>query len=285
MKNEWKVAQTLSDMLLFENQIPFFVVFELLKLKRDKSDAATLLKELLELVKNCYMNQVHKLTLIHALPSCKYNPENLPKHLLEVVHSCCMPTNITTTDEDFTGFVSKQMKTATELEQYGVSFKKSGKVHSVFDMDFNRGIMKIRCFRIDDFTETLLRNMIAYEQHYDLAIKYFSDFVLFMSHLIHTPEDAKLVCGSGIIVNFQATGMEQLFSELRLGINTSTTSTLATLSGVINNVNQYCEMPWNNWMRMLRQDLVNSAWKPILANAGVISISLGIAVYIKTLVK
>nr|GLL43650.1 putative UPF0481 protein At3g02645 [Ipomoea trifida] len=284
MENERKVAQTLKDMLLLENQIPFFVLFELHKLKQDKGDDVAFLKELIELVKNCYESQVRKLTQ-PLLPN-KYKPQSLPKHLLEVVHSLCIPTNTTRSDEydEECGLVLQQINTATELEKDGVSFQKIEEVHrSLFDIDFNWGTMKIRCFRIDDFTETFLRNMIAYEQHSDLAFKYFTDFVLFMSHLIHTPEDAKLLCGKGIIANFQTTDdKEKFFSQLLVGVDTSSTSTLSTLSGVINKVSQHCEKTLEKWMGMLRQYLTNSPWTPIIGIVAVIAALVTIVHYIKS---
>nr|GMC85621.1 UPF0481 protein At3g47200-like [Ipomoea batatas] len=286
MEKERKVAQTLNDMLLLENQIPFFVLFELHKLKQDKGDDVALLKELIELVKNCYGSQVRKLTQ-PLLPN-KYKPQSLPKHLLEVVHSLCIPTNTTRSDEydEEYGVVLQQINTATELKNVGVSFQKIEEVdRSLFGIDFNWwGTMKIRCFRIDDFTETFLRNMIAYEQHSDLvAFKYFTDFVLFMSHLIHTPEDAKLLCGKGIIANFKTTDdKEKVFSQLLVGVDTSSTSTLSTLSGVINKVSQHCEKPLKILIGMSRQYLTDSPLAPILSIVAVIAALVTVVHYIKS---
>nr|GMD77287.1 UPF0481 protein At3g47200-like [Ipomoea batatas] len=298
MEKERNIVQTLKDMLLFENQIPFFVLFELHKLKQDKGDDAELLMELIELVKNCYESQVRKLT--QPLLPCKYTPEKLPKHLLEVVHSLCVPTRSVPTrrsDEYCGGLVLQQIKTATELKNDGVSFKKNGQIHtatglekygirfnntgelhSLFDMDINWYAMKIRCFRIDDFTETFLRNMIAYEEQSDFASKYFTDFVLFMSHLIKTPEDENLLCGRGIIDNIQNTDMVQLFKELIVKDNTSSLSTLSTLSGVIKKARLHCDSPPNKWTGKLIQEFINNPWATIIGIGAVFAMIVGIVV-------
>nr|GMD81721.1 putative UPF0481 protein At3g02645 isoform X2 [Ipomoea batatas] len=215
-----RVAQTLIDILLLEKQVPFPVLFELHRLKHGNGDDVSLLEALIQLVKNCFEIEVGKLTPLNADPcKCKYKPENLPKYLLEVVHSLCIPP---TRSDEYCGLVLKQIKTATELEKDGVSFKKNNGEHTLFDIHFKEGMMKIRGFRIDEFTETFLRSMIAYEKHPDVASKPFTDFVLFMTKLINTPKDAELLCG--IIGNFHGTNREQLFSELLGG---------STFSGVM----------------------------------------------------
>lgn len=52
------------------------------------------------------------------------------------------------------------------------SFLKIGSVEdnvedktSLFDITFEKGVMKIPCFAIEDTMETFMRNMIAFEQH------------------------------------------------------------------------------------------------------------------------
>nr|GMD75590.1 UPF0481 protein At3g47200-like [Ipomoea batatas] len=289
MKDEKKVAQTLRDMILLENQIPFFVLVELHKLKQqDKVDEVALRKALMELVVNCYESQVSKLT---PLLPCKF--EELPKHLHEVIYRHCIPTNTTRSEEDDQGhgYVMKQINTATELEKTGISFQKIEEVRSsLFDIDFKRGTMKIRCFRIDDFTEPFLRNMIAYEQHSNLASNHFSDFVLFMSHLINTSEDVKLLRGKGILAGLinrseantnlsNPLNLENIFSQLPVGINTSTTSTLSTLSGVINKVSLHSEKPLEIWMGKLRQVLQNGPWTPMVGIVTLIATIFSIVHY------
>lgn len=69
------------------------------------------------------------------------------------------------------------MPNATELREAGVTFSKIGKIYrrlegyhnlgdntSLFDIKFENGVMTIPCFEVFDYTETILRNLVAYEQ-------------------------------------------------------------------------------------------------------------------------
>lgn len=72
---------------------------------------------------------------------------------------------------------------------------------SLFDIKFNKGLMEIPSFKSDDSTETFLRNLIAFEQHYShVNPKYFTDYTTFMDQLINTQKDVNLLRLKGIIM-------------------------------------------------------------------------------------
>ena len=85
-----------------------------------------------------------------------------------------------------------------ELKEAGVQFKQVGKVYagvrlsmsenvSLSDIKVNNGLVKISSFKVDDSTETFLRNLIAFEQHYShVNPKYCTDNITFMDQLINT---------------------------------------------------------------------------------------------------
>nr|GLL43786.1 putative UPF0481 protein At3g02645 isoform X3 [Ipomoea trifida] len=168
-------VQTLIDMTLLENQIPFFVLFELFKLKHNNAnkDDGVLVQDLMVLVRKCIATQVPNA----RMPNAECN--------------------------DYGGIIEK-MNSAAVLAKEGVGFKKIGKVYeryfemedgvktfnatdstTLFDLYFSNWVLKIPSFKIDGHTETLLRNMIAYEQQStDAAPVWFSDYVSFMDKLI-----------------------------------------------------------------------------------------------------
>ncbi|KAG5632042.1 hypothetical protein H5410_003759 [Solanum commersonii] len=93
------------------------------------------------------------------------------------------------------------MPNAAELSEAGVSFVKVGNIFmrsldkvndndikdstSFFNLKFDDALMTIPCFRVIDDTETLMRNLIAYEQHSsDVNHRYFSDFAVFLGYRI-----------------------------------------------------------------------------------------------------
>ncbi|KAL7169265.1 hypothetical protein ACSBR2_034330 [Camellia fascicularis] len=73
----------------------------------------------------------------------------------------------------------------------GVKFEaKEEPGFSMFDICFKYGHCKIPKFKVSDLIETLLCNIIAYEQHSSQdKPKYFTDYTSFMNQLINTKED------------------------------------------------------------------------------------------------
>ncbi|XP_031096750.1 UPF0481 protein At3g47200-like isoform X2 [Ipomoea triloba] len=287
MKVKGNLVQTLIDMTLLENQIPFFVLFELFKLKRNNENKDdVLLQDLIVLVKRCIGTQVPKLTP-RNIEDHDYKPDTLPKHLVEVVHNLCIPRNPKcgrhSCRNDSWG-ITEQINTATELEADGVEFKKVGKVYeryfgekegakhfnskdntTMFDLEFINGTLKIPSFKIDDGTETLLRNMIAYEQHSTEASVWFSDFASFMDQLIEDTKDVNLLRRRGIIVNCMA--QDKMVAEMFENLCQDVIN-YNTFSGVIRKVNLHVDKAWNVWFGKLRHDLSYSPWKLISAVAG-----------------
>ncbi|CAA2999339.1 Hypothetical predicted protein [Olea europaea subsp. europaea] len=94
------------------------------------------------------------------------------------------------------------INSAVELKEAGISFKKS-KDNSSFHIEFNKKAMIIPEWEIFDSTESLFRNLMAYEYYLTGSPqKYVTDYVFFMHCLVHSPEDAKLLRRCGIINNF-----------------------------------------------------------------------------------
>uniref|UniRef100_A0A0V0GNA9 Putative ovule protein n=1 Tax=Solanum chacoense TaxID=4108 RepID=A0A0V0GNA9_SOLCH len=83
--------------------------------------------------------------------------------------------------------------------------------------------MTIPCFLVIDGTETVLRNLIAYEQQSsDVDPKYFSDYTTFMNHLIDSDKDVNLLFQKGIIENWIGEDKEvaTLFNKIGKGVTT-----------------------------------------------------------------
>ncbi|WMV23161.1 hypothetical protein MTR67_016546 [Solanum verrucosum] len=98
-----------------------------------------------------------------------------------------------------------------------------GNMKNLFDIKFENGLMTIPSFVVFDYTETFLRNFIAYEQQSsDVQSKYVSDFVIFMyhMHLIDSDKDVNLLCPKGIIKNWMKEDREvaELFNRIGNGI-------------------------------------------------------------------
>ncbi|XP_075089558.1 UPF0481 protein At3g47200-like [Nicotiana tabacum] len=303
--------QVRRDLLLLENQLPFFVLTKLHDMTKDEIYDIPFTK----MVKWIFFHDLPKLTPASFNESAGNAAEI--KHLLQVIHMSCHPSEMKT--NKLTGNISKEaehsrknlccnllqrvrpkempkdkdnltwqdnMPNATELCEAGVGFSKVGNIYaclaednlgdstSLFDIGFENGLMTIPCFKVTDNTETLLRNFIAYEQHSpDIDPKYFSEFAVFMDHLIDSEKDVTLLRLKGIIANDIGEDKEvaNLFNNIGKGVGISSDFHYKEVCG---KAVQHCEQPWNRMKASLRRNYFHSPWAGVSTVAAVILLLL-----------
>ncbi|CAM0901989.1 unnamed protein product [Alopecurus aequalis] len=103
------------------------------------------------------------------------------------------------------GGLQGRWRRATQYHEAGVIIKKRQwskyNRHSLLDIKFSNGVVEVPCFPIDENTEPLFKNLIAFEQTNHQFGNDIASFVLFMSEFVSTPADARLFTKNGIIVH------------------------------------------------------------------------------------
>ncbi|KAK1417908.1 hypothetical protein QVD17_27044 [Tagetes erecta] len=171
------------DLVLLENQIPFFVLQDIydltLKKLQQKHTLTTLLSKLLELVNpfeqplnvdpNVGTKKTHHiLGLLHKV----YKPNfDAPKKSI-------IPRAYSTVDLDEVGVKISPNKNL--IWPMAIEFESS--------MFWGKPTLKIPVVRIDNFFEVVLRNLIAYEQ-YSFVHNYVRSYAMALDMLIATPEN------------------------------------------------------------------------------------------------
>ncbi|XP_009600725.1 UPF0481 protein At3g47200-like [Nicotiana tomentosiformis] len=303
--------QVRRDLLLVENQLPFFVLTKLHHMTMDDEDEIPFTT----MVKWIFLPSLPKMTPA-SFNESEGNAAEI-KHLLQVVHMSCHPSEIKTTsltnpsmetehswkslccnplqiirskdkpiDKDhLTGH--NVMPNATELSEAGVSFVKVGYIYnklrkenygdntSLFDIKFENGLMRIPSFNVTDSTETLLRNLIAYEQQSShVRPRYFSDFAIFMDYLIDSERDVNLLRHKGIIRNRIGEDKEiaSLFNKIGKGVIVSSENFY--YKEECRKLVQHYEQPWNLMKASLRRNYFSSPWVGASTVAAVILLIL-----------
>ncbi|XP_049391717.1 uncharacterized protein LOC125856221 [Solanum stenotomum] len=156
--------------------------------------------------------------------------------------------------------------TATELFDAGVSFLKTGYVGennedktSLFDITFEKGLMKIPCFAINDTMETFMRNMISFEQHTSKELyPYFSNYMHLMTQLIGSHRDVNFLRKNKIILKDIGDDKQvaSIFKKLSDGVAITDFYYIKECSKLI----QHCEKPWNQMKASLRSNYFQSPW-------------------------
>ncbi|XP_061991850.1 UPF0481 protein At3g47200-like [Rosa rugosa] len=135
----------------------------------------------------------------------------------------------------------------TELKEAGIRFKKS-KSSSLKDISFSWGILKLPLMVVDDSTESMFLNMIAFERFNVGAGNEVTSYIFFMDSIIDNHRDVGLLQSKGIIHNFL--GSDDAVAKLLNSLsNDITLDPDCSLDKVHKSVYHYCKKPWNNEWR------------------------------------
>ncbi|XP_055800570.1 UPF0481 protein At3g47200-like isoform X3 [Solanum dulcamara] len=263
--------QIVRDLMLLENQLPFFVLNKLFHMTKqdDELPLAILANDTFN-----YFGDMPKLTHASIIKEIECNAGNI-KHLLHVVHIFSCHGNPMKKSK-FGIMWHKIMPNATKLSEAGVRFAKVGYATNLFDIKFENGLMTIPYFQVEDGTETLLQNLIAYEQQSsDVQPKYFSDFATFMDYLIDSDADVTLLRQEGIIENWIGDDKEvaSMFNKMRNKVRVY--SNFYYNEEYINAV-EHCEKPWNKMRAKVMHNFFNKAWAGASTVAAIIVFTLTI---------
>ncbi|CAN1170913.1 UPF0481 protein At3g47200 [Linum perenne] len=222
----WMVLTLQRDLILLENQIPFFILDWLF-------------------------------TIAATQTATGPSTPTLPDLALRFFRSSI---NHVVTEE-----------TAEALTDAGIEFV-SDKTRSLFDLEFKNGVFRIPPLRVHDSTDSLFRNLIAYEQCFQESTQYITSYVLLMDRLIDTAADVEVLEQRRIIAN-DLGGREDVAAVFN-NICKQTVLRDFYFAGVCGDVNEYYHRRWNRYKAALRRDYCSNPWTIVSLIAGSLLISL-----------
>ena len=145
-----------------------------------------------------------------------------------------------------------------------------GEGNSLFDISFESGTLKIPFVTVEDCTEGLLRNLVAFEQlHPDPGkrLHHVTDFIVFMDYLIDSAKDVEILRQHGIIENMLGDNEAVATMFNRLGHHVSFSSKDFYYSEVFNQMNEHCDrfQRWKKCIAYLKRNYLKSPWAPLVS--------------------
>ncbi|KAG5520661.1 hypothetical protein RHGRI_033294 [Rhododendron griersonianum] len=128
------------------------------------------------------------------------------------------------------------IRCAMELSDVGIRFKKSTSA-SLDDISFTGRVLSLPPIVVDDTTECMFLNLIAFERfHVDSAGSEVTSYIFFMSKIIESAEDVRLLRARGIIKNALGSDdvVAKLFDSLSKDITLDPDSRLGELQRRVN---------------------------------------------------
>ncbi|KAI3829896.1 hypothetical protein L1987_04027 [Smallanthus sonchifolius] len=209
------------DLVLLENQIPFFFL--------NKIFHCTILKNHphLSLIEFIY-------PLLDCLNLFKANikPDNISidtthDHILSLLHQCYKPPHYIKPVSSRTTISSAEV-----LDIAGVNFKPNKDPTWVMGMEvklnrfpclfgsWRRPTLKMPVLHVKDFSELVLRNLIAYEQESNQTRKYIASYVVAIDMLLYDKQDVTKLVHSRVLVNNMGSPEEfiNMINNIRLHV-------------------------------------------------------------------
>ncbi|XP_038714498.1 UPF0481 protein At3g47200-like [Tripterygium wilfordii] len=232
------------DMLMLENQLPMLVLERLLACEAGPNDEDN--KRLNELILKLFSPN-DKVT--PALGKCLHVLELYRKNLLDG------NTDSRVVKGSSGGVI---IPSATELDEAGIRFRKS-KTTSLEDISFKCGILKFPPITVDDGTESMFLNLMAFERYHNGAGNQVTSYIFFMDNIIDTEKDVALLESRDIIDNALGSdkAVVELFSTLSKDISVDSDNKLHVVQ---NNVKEYYKKFWNRWRATLFHTYCRNPW-------------------------
>ncbi|KAJ7960483.1 hypothetical protein O6P43_020917 [Quillaja saponaria] len=260
----WLLTAIRIDLLLLENQLPFFVlekIFERAFVSNQNSDFPSLLKFTFGYF--AYYNKIGLDPIANGGMEIKHFTDLLRKfHLLQMDK---LPDRADRVKEI-------HQHTVTGLVGAGLKCKVASSI-CLLDLKFSNKVLEIPQFEVDNNTETLFRNLLALEQcHYPYQ-SYIIDYIGMMDFLINTAQDVEILVRKGIMVNWLGDddAAANLFNNLLENITQVNYN--ENYLRLCDELNAFCNSPINKGIATLKRDYCNTTWK-ILASVAAIFLLL-----------
>ncbi|KAJ1432187.1 hypothetical protein SESBI_06826 [Sesbania bispinosa] len=268
------------DMLMLENQLPMKVLHILIEVETDTTQEDD------ELLNEKIINFLNpRNPLIRSIGKCVHVLDVYRKSLIQQgpSHRTRKPKPKNRNILWFGLERGENIRSARELHEAGVRFNKS-KTQSLRDVSFDRGVLKLPPIVVDDTTEYMLLNLIAFERLHVGAGNEVTSYVFFMDTIIDNEVDVTLLQQKGILTNGLGSDKDvaKLFNSLSKDI---TVDHQGVLDEVKMSMRYYCKKPWNKWRANLTQTYFRNPWAIVSLIAAIFLFALTIVQTIYTILQ
>uniref|UniRef100_A0A2N9GPX6 Uncharacterized protein n=1 Tax=Fagus sylvatica TaxID=28930 RepID=A0A2N9GPX6_FAGSY len=257
----WLINALIWDLVLLENQIPFFIIEELFGLAFPFLSNSS--PSLIQLTVNFFSD---------------FNDQNIPslpdvriKHFTDLLRTFQLPQTQGLPPRCVE--MIKHLYSATQLHEAGEKFKVSSS-KCLLDLKFTNGVLEIPCIQLEDKTESHIRNLMAFEQYHYIGQAYITDYYFILDFLINTTRYVDLLCKKGIMVNYLGDSNAATLMVNRLNNEIVWTNLSSNYCFLSEDLNEFYENRWQNWKATLKRDYFSTPWRTASTIAAVILLVL-----------
>ncbi|XP_062203947.1 UPF0481 protein At3g47200-like [Phragmites australis] len=260
------------DMLMLENQLPLLVLDRLVAVESGKDGNEEL---------------INRMVLRFLSPTAwpLATGVGLALHPLDVLRRSLLygPTPGPRTPPESSAPPDDNIRSAEELYEAGVRFKRS-QTSNLLDIRFRNGTLYLPPIAVDDTTEYMLLNLMAFERLHAGAGNDVTAYVFFMDNMVDSARDVALLTFRRIVQN--TVGSDKAVAKLFNGLSRDVVlDQQSALDDVHREVNAYCRKRWNRWRANLVNTYFRSPWSFLSVAAAVFLLAMTVMQTVYTVLQ
>ena len=257
---EWMHPILRFDLVLLENQLPFFVLEMLFKQANFPAELGSKDSEPLSLTKLAF----YFFACYHVQMMPPWVFDTQIEHLTDLVRFFFVCGR----QQHRGPGGAKLSYSATQLHKAGVKFKVApeeygGHCRHFLDIrfDLKNGVLEIPCIELNNEKIRLIRNIIALEQSHYVGDAYVTDFFIILDILINTSKDVDVLCDKGILINYLGDGNAAASAVNNLNTNILWDYMKPAYSKICGDLNAFYKKPWHRWRATLWHQYFSTPWR------------------------
>ncbi|XP_042423663.1 UPF0481 protein At3g47200-like [Zingiber officinale] len=262
-KRSWMIVA--RDMLLLENQLPFFLLEALFHIKFPYRQGK-LKKWMVRFFSGFVSNNISLVSVSH---------DARIHHILHLFYLCIKPPEASSDIVPQPNNIDdlRSLSSVTRLEETGIKFRRKQRATCLLGITFKKGVLEIPQFEVDDNTNILFRNLIAFEQCYNRSSAIvdgsFAAYASYMSCMISTAADVEILQQNKIII--RGIGNNKQVAEFfnKLCKEVVVNHGKCYVSQIFKEVNKYSRAERNRWWADLNRRYFHSPWSVISVIAAI----------------
>ncbi|XP_057723326.1 UPF0481 protein At3g47200-like [Arachis stenosperma] len=266
------------DLLLLENQVPFFVLEKLYNLAFDSPPfpllglAFYIVLYSIIIPNNILFGHIQALSIENEIAHFIESNEDEIAHFIDLSRKFLL-TSSRLLQPSASGCLREpefpHIYSATELSEAGIKFKVNKNSKCMLDLEFSGHCLRVPSISVTAITEAILRNLIAFEQCHCMKESYLADYIVALDFLINTEKDVDLLIKKGIIENWlgDSKAVAKMFNGLALPVLNPDFN--VQYIRIFKELNAFCGHPCNKKVATLRRDYCNTPWKTVASIAGI----------------
>ncbi|XP_042430530.1 UPF0481 protein At3g47200-like [Zingiber officinale] len=262
-KRSWMIVA--RDMLLLENQLPFFLLETLFHIKFPYRQGK-LKKWMVRFFSGFVSNNISLVSVSH---------DARIHHILHLFYLCIKPPEASGDIVPQPNNIDdlRSLSSVTRLEETGIKFRRKQRATCLLGITFKKGVLEIPQFEVDDNTNILFRNLIAFEQCYNrnsaIVDGSFAAYASYMSCMISTAADVEILQQNKIIIRGIGNNKQVADFFNKLCKEVVVNHGKCYVSQIFKEVNKYSRAERNRWWADLNRRYFHSPWSVISVIAAI----------------